>query len=318
MLRADGKIVIVGSCGASLVAKYGCARRATTATAPSTPVSTLSGYPAPASSDWEQQQLLRDGGRATKRRQTSGSGLLPEQRQPPSSALRLNTAGALDKAHSATAAAINRISTDDAAKAVTIQQGRQDVLGACSTGYAFSTGAITRCYCVAATNSNGTIDATVPMPLHRCWRIARAAVLRSTPGFDGAYAVLAQPDGSTARRTLPGQDPVAGTGVALQRARLLADGNPQQLGFEARPFSRALPTNVTIYAKRYKPTVTRCFGQQPLSRLVRCLRRVARFEGGPPHAAVACTLNIDGNMAVDAAHRWPADRALSAQTRQQR
>ena len=137
----------------------------------------------------------------------------------------LLASGALDSTFGSGGKVVTPVNTDeDAAKGVAIQaDGKILVAGACSSGGAFSNGAVTR-FCVARYNSNGSLDTA--------GFNATAAVIADRgklqfgfdSDFDGAYAVLVQPNG---RILLGGRcraASVAGTGVFCS-ARLLADGS---------------------------------------------------------------------------------------------
>ena len=301
-LQADGKIVIVGSCGASLVANAMCLSRHNgdgTLDTSFNAGGTLPGTRIEAIGNSNSSYAMAAAQQSDGKLVVAGSCL--NNANTEFCLLRLTTAGALDSAFGSGGKVITPISTDeDAAKAVAIQQDGKIVLaGACSTGGAFSTGAITR-YCLARYNSNGALDttgfnATAPVLADR-----GKLLFAFDSDFDGAYAVFAQPDGKVLLGGRCRAGSVAGTGVFCS-ARLLADGSLDSSwgsgGKAIQPSianERDLTYAAALQTNGYLLLAGNCYRGSPDAFCV------ARFEGGP-YTPPACTLNIDGNMAVDAA-----------------
>lgn len=301
-LQSDGKIVIVGSCGASLVSNAMCLSRHNSngtldtsfnagGSQPGTRIEVIgnsnSSYAVAAAQQVDGKLIV------------AGSCL--NNASTEFCLLRLTASGALDSTFGSGGKVVTPVNTDeDAAKGVAIQaDGKILVAGACSSGGAFSNGAVTR-FCVARYNSNGSLDTA--------GFNATAAVIAERgklqfgfdSDFDGAYAVLVQPNG---RILLGGRcraASVAGTGVFCS-ARLLADGSLDNTwGSAGKAIQPSIANErdqtfaAALQADGYLLLAGNCYRGSPDAFCV------ARFEGGP-YTPSACALNVDGNLRVEAA-----------------
>ncbi len=197
MIQPDGKIVLVGSCGATIIATAMCISRHNTngtldtsfnpgGTVPGTRIEVIGN-----SNDSYAMSVAR---------QSDGklvvAGTCVNNSNSEFCLFRLTETGALDSAAFGTGGkVITAINSDeDAVTSVAIQSdGKIVVAGACSSGGTFSSNGATK-FCVARYNTNGTLDttgfnATAPVVADRGKRM-----IAFDSDYDGANAVFIQPD----------------------------------------------------------------------------------------------------------------------------
>ena len=172
--------------------------------------------------------------------------------------------------------------------------GKIVIVGSCGASL------VANAMCLSRHNSDGTLDtsgfnATAPVTQDR-----GKLMFAFDSDFDGAYAVFVQPDGKLLLGGRCRAGSVAGTGVFCG-ARLLADGSLDSTwgsgGKAIQPSianERDLTYAAALQTNGYLLLAGNCYRGSPDAFCV------ARLEGGP-YTPPACTLNIDGNMAVDAA-----------------
>ncbi|HPG61833.1 MAG TPA: hypothetical protein PK586_07480 [Casimicrobium sp.] len=303
MLQPDGKIVIVGSCGATIVATAMCISRHNTngtldasfnpgGAVPGTRIETIGNS--------------NDSYATSVARQSDGklvvAGSCVHNSNNEFCLFRLSDTGALDSAgFGASGKVITAVNSDeDTINAVVIQaDGKIVVAGACSSGGVYSSNGATK-FCVARYATNGTLDtagfnAAAPLVADR-----GKLMFAFDSDYDGVNAAFVQPDGKLMLAGRCRADPMTGTGVFCS-ARLLSDGGLDATWGAA---GKAIEPN---FANQRDLTFAALL--QPDGDLVfagDCFRGapdafcVARFTGGPV-VPPACALNVDGNGFVDPA-----------------
>lgn len=303
LIQPDGKIVLVGSCGVTIVVRAMCMSRHNangTLDTSFNPGGTMPGTRIEVIGNSNDSYATSVG------RQSDGkllvAGTCVNNSNSEFCLFRLTDAGALDSAGFGTGGkVITAVNSDeDAVTSVAIQpDGKIVVAGACSTGGAFSSNGATQ-FCVARYNTNGTLDvagfnATAPVVADRGKRM-----FAFDSDYDGVNAAFIQPDNKIVLAGRCRADPVAGTGVFCS-ARLLSDGSLDPAwgaGGKAILASvanqRDLIYSALLQLDGAVVMVGNCFRGAPDAFCA------ARFEGGPV-SPPACTLNVDGNGVTHAA-----------------
>ena len=303
LVQPDGKIVVVGSCGVTIVARAMCMSRHHangTLDTSFNPGGTLPG------TRIEVIGNSNDSYATSATRQGDGklvvAGTCLNNANSEFCLFRLTDTGVLDSAGFGTGGkVITAVNADeDALTSLAVQpDGKIVVAGACSSGGTFSSNGVTQ-FCVARYNANGTLDsagfnATAPVVADRGKRM-----FAFDSDYDGANAVFIQPDNKIVLAGRCRADPVSGTGVFCT-ARLTSDGNLDPAwgaGGKAILASVANQRDLTyaalLQADGAVVMAGNCFRGAPDAFCA------ARFEGGPV-SPPACTLNVDGNGVVNAA-----------------
>lgn len=302
MIQSDGKIVVVGSCGVTIVATAMCISRHNTNGTLDT------SFNAGGSQPGTRIEVIgnnNDSYAMSVAQQGDGklvvAGTCVDNSSSEFCLFRLTSAGALDGSFGTGSKVITPVNTDeDAATSVAVQPDGKIVLaGGCSTGGAFSSNGATK-FCVVRYNANGSLDATgfnAAAPV-----VAERGKIMFTfdSDYDGVNGVFVQPDNKILLAGRCRADPVMGTGVFCS-ARLLADGSLDSswgtAGKAIQPSvvnQRDLTYAAALQADGYLLMAGNCFRGAPDAFCI------ARFEGGP-YTPPACTLNVDGNFRVEAA-----------------
>ena len=306
MLQPDGKIVLVGSCGATIVATAMCISRHNANGTLDTSFNPSGAVPG---TRIETIGNSNDSYAMSAARQSDGklvvAGTCVNNSNSEFCLIRFSDTGALDTTSFGTSGTggkvITALNTDeDAATSVAIQpDGKIVVAGACSSGGAFSSNGATK-FCVARYNTNGTLDtagfnAAAPVVADR-----GKQMFAFDSDYDGVNAVFVQPDGKIMLAGRCRADPMTGTGVFCS-ARLLTDGSlDASWGAAGKAIQPSIANERDLtYAAMLQPDgdlvlAGNCFRGAPDAFCV------ARFTGGP-FVPPACTLNVDGNGFVDAA-----------------
>jgi len=304
LLQPDGKVVLVGSCGVTIVDTAMCVSRHNSDGTLDTTFNTTGAKPG------TRIDIIGDGNQSSASsvaRQSDSkliiTGSCANAGTSDFCVMRLTAVGALDSATFASASSgklvLPMASDEDSANSVIVQSdGKIVVAGACSTGWVFSSNGVTQ-YCAARLNSDGTLDTTG-------FNAAAAPALRGKQfvsfgsDYDGAMSVTAQTDGKLVLAGRCNGDPAMGTGVFCI-ARLGSDGLlDATFGVGGKAQSAALAnqrdlTNASLLQPDGDIVVAgNCFRGAPDAFCV------ARFKGGPV-APPVCALNVDGNSVVDPA-----------------
>ncbi len=302
LMQPDGNVLVVGSCGVTIVATAMCVSRHNgngTLDTTFNPGGTVPG------TRIEIIGNSNDSYATAVARQSDGqivvAGTCANDGNSEFCLFRLTASGSLDSAGFGNGGkvitAVN--SNEDAATSVAIQaDGKIVVAGACSTGGAFSSNGATQ-FCVARYNANGTLDtagfnAVAPVIADRGKRL-----LAFDSDYDGANAVLIQSDNKILLAGRCRADVAVGTGVFCS-ARLLGDGSFDSSWGAA---GKAILANVAgqrdlVFTALLQPDgalvmAGDCFRAAPDAFCA------ARFEGGP-FPPPPCSLNVDGNSVVRA------------------
>jgi uncharacterized delta-60 repeat protein len=303
LIQSDGKIVLVGSCGATLFNTAMCISRHNTNGTLDTSFNPGGAVPG---TRIETIGNSNDSYATSVARQSDGklvvAGTCVNNSNSEFCLIRFSDTGSLDSAgFGVSGKVVTAINTDeDAAKSVVIQtDGKIVVAGACSSGGSFSSNGATK-FCVARYNSNGTLDttgfnATAPIVADR-----GKQMFAFDSDYDGVNAVFVQPDGKLLVAGRCRADPMTGTGVFCS-ARLLSDGSLDATwGTSGKAIQPDIANQRDLtYAAALQPDgdlvfAGNCFRGAPDAFCV------ARFTGGP-FVPPACTLNVDGNGFVDPA-----------------
>lgn len=303
MLQPDGKIVIVGSCGATIVATAMCISRHNTNGTLDTSFNPGGAVPG---TRIETIGNSNDSYATSVARQSDGklvvAGSCVHNSNNEFCLFRLSDTGALDSAgFGASGKVITAVNSDeDTINAVVIQaDGKIVVAGACSSGGVFSSNGATK-FCVARYNTNGTLDtagfnAAAPLVADR-----GKLMFAFDSDYDGVNAAFVQPDGKLLLAGRCRADPMTGTGVFCS-ARLLGDGSLDATwGTSGKAIQPDIANQRDLtYAAALQPDgglvfAGNCFRGAPDAFCV------ARFTGGP-FVPPACSLNVDGNGFVDPA-----------------
>jgi len=301
LLQPDGKVVLVGSCGVTIVATAMCiSRHNSDGTLDTT-------FNASGTRPGTRVETIGDGNSSYATgvaRQSDGklvvAGSCDDAGTSDFCLFRLTTVGALDSASFGSGGkVITPIASDeDAATGVAVQaDGKIVVAGACSTQWVYSNAGVTK-FCVARYLSTGALDTSgfnaSAAPADRGKRLLAFA---ST--YDGADALLLQTDGKLVLMGRCNADPAQGTGVFCL-LRLSTDGSLDATfgsGGQATVAAVANQRDISVAALLQPDgdmvAAGNCFRGAPEQF---CL---ARFKGGPVPVPT-CTLNIDANPVVDA------------------
>jgi len=302
LLQPDGKLVLVGSCGVTIVATAMCISRHNADGSLDTAFNASGAKPG------TRIETIGDGNSSYATgvaRQSDGklviAGSCNDAGTSDFCLLRLTAAGALDSAGFGTGGkVITPVASDeDSATGVVIQSdGKIVVAGACSTQWVYSNAGVTQ-FCVARFLGNGSLDtAGFNASAAAAERGKRMIAFAST--YDGADALQLQSDGKIVLVGRCNADPAMGTGVFCL-ARLDADGS-----FDAT-FGTSGKASAPTVANERDIAVAALL--QPDGDIVvagNCFRGapdkfcLARFKGGPVPVP-ACSLNIDASPVVSAA-----------------
>ncbi len=303
VLQGDGKIVVAGGCGTSIIDRAMCVSRhhanGTLDTSfnaggprPGTrvePIGDGSGAEATAIALQADGKLLLGGGCYAR---LANDFCL----------MRLHADGTLDTGFASDAGG-KRITSvadgEDALMALAVQpNGSIVAAGACATGWVFSNNGVTR-FCAVRYLADGTLDSA---GFNASALAAGRGMVQIDmgSGYDGANALLRQADGKLLLVGRCNADQATGTGV-LCLARLASDGSlDASFGSGGKALAPAIANQrdlvnaALLQADGKIVAAGSCFRGAPE---VFC---AARFEGGPV-AAPTCALNVDGNLLLDAA-----------------